>query len=110
MHKGPRGGEQAKCLCARDIARLMAEGPDLVAALHGSCDVALVRGFDAVKHHPVAPTANQTYVLGVRPAERHCGASGLTALETAVEQIVIIPELLGKHTAVVGHALEHIDV
>ena len=35
---------------------------------------------------------------------------GSPRLKLSPWQIIIVPELLGKHTALVGHAFEHVDV
>ena len=88
----------------------MAKAPNLVPARHRLRDVALVCGLDAVKDNAVAPAANEAEILGMRPAERVGRADGLTSFKITPWQIIIVPELLGKHTAGIGHAFEHVDV
>ena len=92
------------------MARLVAEAPDLVRAWYRLRDVTLVGRLHAIEHHSIATAANQAEILGVRPAERHGRAGGFSAPKMPTLQVIIIPQLLGKHTAFVCHAFEHIDV
>ena len=78
----------------------MAQNPDLVPAFYRILNVTLVCNIDTIETNIVATAADERYIFGMRPTQRH-GCPGRPAA-FHVGQIVRVPKLFGDHSTLIG--------
>src|SRR5437899_10936283 len=87
----------------------MTKRPNLKTVRRWIHYVPLVRRIDAMKANAILPATDERNVLGVRPAKRHCRASGATAPQSCVWQVGPITNLFGEHSALIREILHRSD-
>src|SRR5437763_5172231 len=77
------------------------KGPNLKTVRRWIYHISLIRRIDPMEANAIMPATDEGNVLGVRPAKRHRRACGATASHPCMRQIGSIPNLFGKHAALV---------
>jgi hypothetical protein len=84
----------------------MMETPKLISVSDRINGISLKSGFNAIKAGSVVSAADQRYVFGVGPAQRHGRARWKTAARMPVWQIIGIPQLLAEHASFIGEVFQ----
>src|SRR5215831_10155040 len=87
----------------------MTRSPDLVTIWHWIQNVAPIRRIDPGETNPVMTTAHKGNIFGVRPAKRHRRACRTTASHFRMRQVGSVPDLFGKHSALVRKIFHRFD-
>src|SRR5688572_26867795 len=82
------------------------ETPKLISISHRIDDVPLKGRFHSIKASAIVSAANQRYVFGVRPAQRHRRSGRKTATRMPAWQVIAIPQLLADHSSFIGEVFQ----